>query len=399
MRFEVLIGIIIFAFSIVEASILPSSAVFLEKHAKATKQTTSSRRSLKSRQPIQSTQSTPTRRPMLDRDEGFPFDETIQALTNNTSPSVFRLPYCSSPVIFTNDIADAQQTIYNCSSYAPAPYQIPSSFQGASPTVVLTQIVFNNLVQIDDVSETFTFDCKFRMTWNDNRYNITQLFPYLDNATAANGIEISQLYYSQANPLEIWRPDLHFVDAQEVDVMAESFRIKQQGVIYWTQHLSITLSQPEFDYHNYPLDQQSAWFRFESFSYPMNLLRIGFVNPPVQFNEAPDSDQTSFSLNALWSYDSWDAGIDYPNYQITVNTPDRTFSAAYVKVIFNRRSAGILLRLALPIMFVAVLAGVMFWADMEKRLDFTVTLLLTISALYVSIIEGIPLVGYSTIMD
>ena len=101
-----------------------SSNWFFRHHAKATKQTTSSRRSLKSRQP---NPSTPTRRPMIDRDEGFPFDETIQALTNNTSPAVFRLPYCSSPVIFTNDIADAQQTIYNCSTYAPAPYQIPSS--------------------------------------------------------------------------------------------------------------------------------------------------------------------------------------------------------------------------------------------------------------------------------
>lgn len=127
MLWNILALLFVVAFGITWRNTSASSNWSFRNHAKATKQTTSSRRSLKSRQPIQSTQSTPTRKPMLDRDEGFPFDETIQALTNNTSPSVFRLPYCSSPVIFTNDIADAQQTIYNCSSYAPAPYQIPSS--------------------------------------------------------------------------------------------------------------------------------------------------------------------------------------------------------------------------------------------------------------------------------
>ena len=254
-------------------------------------------------------------------------------------------------------------------------------------------------MKIDDIAETFEFDCKFRMIWFDNRFNISQLFPYLGNATRENGIEISQMYDSQSQPLVIWRPDVHFVDAQNVDMIAESFRIKEHGVLYYSRHLSLTLSQSSFNYRNYPLDKQTAEFRFESYSYPINLMNLNFVNPPVQFYQSPKSKTQSFWLNPLWQYDSYETGVEYPNYQFTVTSPAREFASAYVTMIFTRRSSGILLRLALPIMFVAVLAGMVFWAEQEKRLDFTVTLLLTISALYVSIIAGIPLVGYATNMD
>jgi hypothetical protein len=265
--------------------------------------------------------------------------------------------------------------------------------------VVSAQIVFNNLVEINDIAETFNFDCKFRLVWQDNRFNISQLFPYVNPATASNGIEIIEMYNSQATPLQIWKPDIHFVDAQQIDTHAETFRIKEDGELYYSRHLTLTISQSGFSYRDYPLDQQTAEFRFESYSYPVNLLTVNFVSPPVQFYQSPKSSTQNFFLNPLWSYDSWSTTIEYPNYQFTVVSPPRTFSSAYIGMVFTRRSSGILLRLALPIMFVCVISGVMFWADKEKRLDFTVTLLLTVSALYVSIIQGIPLVGYATSMD
>lgn len=49
------------------------------------------------------------------------------------------------------------------------------------------------------------------------------------------------------------------------------------------------------------------------------------------------------------------------------------------------------------ISFVAVTAtGLTFWANVDSRIDTTMTILLSVSALYVVILSNIPLLGYLT---
>lgn len=78
------------------------------------------RKSLKSRE-LPPTASSPR---LMDDSYGFPFEEALELTATNAG---FRLPPCPSPVIFTGDVADVQKTIYNCSQFAAAPFQIPSS--------------------------------------------------------------------------------------------------------------------------------------------------------------------------------------------------------------------------------------------------------------------------------
>ena len=47
----------------------------------------------------------------------------------------------------------------------------------------------------------------------------------------------------------------------------------------------------------------------------------------------------------------------------------------------------------------AAIGGLLFWDDMNTRLGNTVTLMLTLSALFIAIFGAIPLVGYPTILD
>lgn len=47
------------------------------------------------------------------------------------------------------------------------------------------------------------------------------------------------------------------------------------------------------------------------------------------------------------------------------------------------------------ILFVTV-TGLTFWADVDSRIDTTMTILLSVSALYVVILSNIPLLGYLT---
>lgn len=46
------------------------------------------------------------------------------------------------------------------------------------------------------------------------------------------------------------------------------------------------------------------------------------------------------------------------------------------------------MRYALPILILLLLSAATFWADVETRIDTTMTILLSVSALYVVIIDG-----------
>ena len=261
--------------------------------------------------------------------------------------------------------------------------------------------------------QTVSLDCIFRLAWSDNRFNLPQLFALINPSYASNGrfliifsltyvrkylgIEIIKLYEDFRLPLRIWRPDLSFVDARSMDVTAESFRIKPNGVIYWSRHLTLTISQCQFNYTTYPLDSQSLLVRYQSYAYPSTLLNINFADPPMQLYS--DGTKANVYENALWSYVSYSSSIITNIHQNTVTSKSKPFDCATVYLLISRRSMGILLRLVFPILFVSCVAGIIFWAQAERRLSFAITLLLTVAALYISIFSSIPLVGYAMIMD
>ena len=65
----------------------------------------------------------------------------------------------------------------------------------------------------------------------------------------------------------------------------------------------------------------------------------------------------------------------------------------------SRKETGLVMRLALPIMLLALLSAFIFWSNIHSRADSTTTLLLTVSALYIVIFANIPMLGYLTKFD
>lgn len=82
----------------------------------------------------------------------------------------------------------------------------------------------------------------------------------------------------------------------------------------------------------------------------------------------------------------------------TVN-PNRHFFCANVNLRFTRQALGIIYRLALPVTIFSVIVGLSFWADVDKRIEVTLQMLLVVAALYLIIGQSIPFVGYLTTMD
>lgn len=72
------------------------------------------------------------------------------------------------------------------------------------------------------------------------------------------------------------------------------------------------------------------------------------------------------------------------------NIPEfpRLFVVLQLSLRIQRAGRGILVRFALPILILLLLSAATFWADFNSRIDTTMTVLLSVSALYVVIIEG-----------
>ena len=116
----------------------------------------------------------------------------------------------------------------------------------------------------------------------------------------------------------------------------------------------------------------------------MNFVTIQDENGDQYFN---------FLKSQIWEYTSFlgrNLIVDYDGVPWTR-------CALYINI--TRRSKGLILRLALPVMFMVLLVSLTYWADLDGRVDATVTLLLAISALYIVIFQYVPMIGKLTQFD
>ena len=193
-----------------------------------------------------------------------------------------------------------------------------------------------------------------------------------------NGIEIDLLVREKSNEFSIWLPNVHFVDAQNVKTIAETIRLKQNGIVYWSRHLVLTLTQEYMDFHSYPMDTQTFIARFEPYSLPQTMLVFEPASIPITLYN--DDGSYPFTHNAMWQFLSTQAYVVATDYG---SSSPRIFSVGHAEFAMRRRSSGLIFRLAVPIVFILILAGLIFWANPKDRVSSTITLLLAISALYI----------------
>lgn len=111
------------------------------------------------------------------------------------------------------------------------------------------------------------------------------------------------------------------------------------------------------EYSNYPMDKQKLQIRYASYGYPTYLLNLSFVKSsttPVLdlLTNGPHNDIYNFEKNPIWK-------LEKPMSWYTVETPPtgkwkRSFTRCVMEIPLSRRSYGVVIRLALPIMVISV---------------------------------------------
>lgn len=223
--------------------------------------------------------------------------------------------------------------------------------------VVKTQFGVNNLIFVDEIQSTIQIDFYFRLWWRDIRWDIPSLWINMTDNVAREGIELYYLTLSE-EPLTLWRPDLEFQDFIEINVGDEqSFKLRQGGEMYWSRHVNIILKQPEMNLDKYPLDKQEIIMRFLSYGLSANFMRVEFQDPPVTY-VTDEHGTASLSQNPVWlhtvgDYSSQIFRVDYaedPSYPLIYETLEMTLNIV-------RDGNGILVRFAMPILILLLLAG------------------------------------------
>ena len=153
--------------------------------------------------------------------------------------------------------------------------------------------------------------------------------------------------------------------------------------------LNVILVQPKFNFRNYPEDKQNIVMRFVSYNFNAAYVKMGFNGGNgLIFNQYLDGTDT-FKSNQIWTYES-------SRYY---STTGNGYSYNVYEINVNRQGGGIIVRLVLPIAFLLLLSTLTFWVLYENRVDTTITIMLSVSALYIVILGNIPLVGYLTNVD
>ncbi len=170
---------------------------------------------------------------------------------------------------------------------------------------------------------------------------------------------------------------------------------KNRSTFFYEATYALTLVQPGFDFRKYPNDEQNIVIRASILNYDAEQLQL--FPGGIYCSYVNGGHTCSFSQNPLWT---WNSGAD----TCTTYADKKDFSPiwpSYVVYSINisRESEGLIVRFILPITLLLLLSAVTFWLSYENRIDTTITLLLSVSALYIVILQNIPMVGYLTNVD
>jgi hypothetical protein len=218
------------------------------------------------------------------------------------------------------------------------------------------------------------------------------------------GVDISEaagLTNVQGVQPAVWLPDIVFPDATSIVKSEEYLKLYPTGQLRRMQHLIMTFSQSSMRYQDYPCDSQNITISFFSFTLTASQLVFQpitvdhLTTPPVDLIYSQGSTTAAFAENPIWSLTG--TGADYTTWQLSPGLFDRPFGIVTFRI--SRKSTGVLRRLCAPVLLIMLLCAMSYWGTLSDRIATTVTGLLAVAALYISIVNSIPLVGYMTRLD
>lgn len=290
------------------------------------------------------------------------------------------------------------QTFFQCLINQPDAQLCPY-YYAAQQLQVGTKVILNNFISIVEIDNSVQFDFFVIYAWTDARLSMPPLWDAIDPAFSVNGVDITNAVLLQdvkQAQFTFWMPDIFFPEAKTYELVDQSIVLYPNGTIVWTNHVYVTLLVSTLQYHEYPDDYQSIEMRY--FSFAMSETELEMHVTGVDFVSYNNSGKPAFGTNSIWSLVSATSDVT-SEFVGDASSFGFKRSVVAIAITMKRIPDGIVTRLAFPILLLLFLAAFTFWAIPQTRVDFTVTILLALSALSIVSYDHIPMIGYLTKID
>jgi len=262
----------------------------------------------------------------------------------------------------------------------------------ASPTVVKCAIIILDVVDIDDVNESFVAEIALLAEWDD---------PRLAFDAEAEGVarKIFQGDFQFAEIFTGWWPQLLLVnEVGPPDPNGVKIEVYPDGHVRYIDQHNAVLETP-MDLRDYPFDTQHL--RAELVPFGDNTRDVVLEVHELYADATDDFVKRNSSVNvAGWILQgvTFDTGETFLNHA----TRDRRISRMVATIHLQRRSWQLVWQMLFPLIVIVSMIWSIFWVDIDSladRLNVAFVGVLTIVAYQFVVIDNMPRMSYLTLTD
>ncbi len=262
----------------------------------------------------------------------------------------------------------------------------------ASPTVVKCAIIILDVVDIDDVNESFVAEIALLAEWDDPRLAFDAAEEGVDRKIYQGNFQFAEVFTG-------WWPQLILVnEVGPPDPNAVKIEVYPDGhVRYMDQHNAV-LETP-MDLRDYPFDSQKL--QAELVPFGDNTNDVVLEVHEIYANATDDFVRRNSSVNvAGWVLQN----VTFATDETFLNeaTKDRRISRLVATIHLQRRSWQLVWQMLFPLLVIVSMIWSIFWVDIDSladRLNVAFVGVLTIVAYQFVVIDNMPRMSYLTLTD
>jgi len=262
----------------------------------------------------------------------------------------------------------------------------------ASPTTVKCGLMILDVIDVDDVNETFEAEVAIFASWHD---------PRLAFDAEAEGTD-TKLFQGEFQFAEIftgWWPQLLLVnEIGRGDTNAIKIEVEANGSVTYLEQRNVLLETP-MSLYDYPFDTQ----RLRALLVPFgNTSDEVVLEVDEQYQRATDIHvQQEQGVNVSgWDLQKLEMATD--RTKLYLGDVSKTISRITTTITLKRRSGQIVWDILVPLVVLVSMVWSIFWLDCEDlsdRLNISFIGVLTIVAYQFVVIDNMPRMAYLTFTD
>ncbi|MEE2796448.1 MAG: hypothetical protein VYA49_03600, partial [Planctomycetota bacterium] len=262
----------------------------------------------------------------------------------------------------------------------------------AEPTIVKCGLFVLDIVDIDDVNETFEAEIAIVATWDDPRLAFDPEEEGTDKKIFQGEFQFNEIFTG-------WWPQLVIINQiGRGDTNAIKISVLPNGEVSYLEQRNVRLETPMALY-DYPFDIQ----HLRAFMIPFgNTSDQVVLQVDDRYRETTESYVKRESTVNVAGWDFLNLNMDVDSTQIQLHEEAPTFSRMITTIVLERQSWQIVWVLLFPLVVLVSMAWSTFWLDPESisdRLNISFVGVLTIVAYQFVVIDNMPRNSYLTFTD